>query len=365
MSVRPHRCVDALRCIGLGLVLASGVVGSAPARAAGAQDGGGDAAGAPPRFSFAIVATATDREARTTASLLRAVNAGTSSFVVHFERAAASPAACGDAALERRRALFAPSAKPIVPIVAASQWAACGRDTSDSLERLDRIGDLFYGSDQSFGDPPLAWSRQSGVPRFRRYRENLRWQVGRVLFAAINLPDNNNNYRIGAGRNGEFEERSIANRAWLERTFRMATERRALGLVLFVDASPHFATPLRAPDSRSRDRDGYYEWKLALRDAMATFGGRVLLVQGRRVTATPPRSEGPTTTPEAPDHPLRDAAGRPIDRFDRIGAIEAAGDLRWLRIDVDPADPALFRPVVEQAFDDPSGELYGRAGPAS
>lgn len=324
--------------------IAEGAQGDLPAAAGAATSASG-------RFTFAVVGTATDRDDRSTVPLLRAIDGSGSSFVVHFELSAPSPTSCGDAALERRRAVLDASPRPVVPVTGASQWAACGRETTDALDRLDRVGDLLFGADQSLGQERLPWSRQSGIARFHRYRENVRWQVGGILFATLNLPDNNNNFRIGAGRNGEFEERVVANRAWLDRTFRLATERRAVGVVLFIDASSRFSAPMRAPDSRARERDGFYEWKVALRERVPAYKGQVLLVQSRL--------PADVTAPQVFDQPLRGAAGHPIGNLTRVAIADAAGDQRWLRIDVDPADPRVFRPTVERSFDDPSGELYG------
>ena len=301
-------------------------------------------------FSFSIVGSATSETDRATSTMLRAITAGPSRFIVHFDLSSPSDQSCSDAALARRRAALDDSVKPVVPIVAAAEWADCGRSTGDPFDRLDRVGDVLFGGDESLGQSRLAWVRQSSIPRFKRYRENLRWQVGNVLFATVNLPDNNNNFRIAAGRNGEFEERLVANRAWLDRTFRLAGERRLSGIVLFVDAAPHFGAPLKAPDTRSRERDGFYEWKLAFRDFVPAFKGQVLLVQARYATGTPRVLEL--------DRPLQDAGGRTIANFARIGLAESM-DLRWLRVDVDPRDGSLFRVVNERAFDDPSGELYG------
>lgn len=306
-------------------------------------------------FGFAIVATATDRDGGPTRALLRAIDGSASRFVVHFERSAASDASCSDASIDRRAQLLDASAKPAIPVTGASQWAACGRDGSGALERLDRVGDAYFGGDESLGRTRLSWSRQSATARFRRYRENVRWQLGKVVFATINLPDNNNNFRAAAGRNGEFEERLVADRAWLDRTFRLATERKAAGIVLFVDASARFAAPLRPPDSRSSERDGYYEWKLALRERAQAFRGQVLLVQTRYAAGVAP--------PEAFDHPLHDVAGRSLDNLTRVAIAEATGDQQWLRIDVDAGDPRVFNPTVERVFDDPTGELYGAAVP--
>lgn len=302
------------------------------------------------RFAFAVVATATNVGDRATTMLLKAVGDANAAFVVHYERSAPSAASCTDAAIDRRRELLDAATRPVVPVVAAGEWADCGGAGADALERLDRVGDAFFAGDASLGRAPMPWLRQSALPRYRRYRENVRWQVGRVLFATLNVPDNNNDYRPGAGRNGEFDERTAANRAWLERTFRVAGERRLAGIVLFVEAAPRFDVPLRAPDTRVRERDGFYELKLALRERVAAFGGQVLLVQSHRG----PRATGPLV-----DRPLRDGGGRPLERFARTASPAEADGLRWLRVTVDPTHPRLFDATVERVFDDPSGELYG------
>ena len=320
-------------------------------------------------FSFAVVASRTTIDgAPETASLLRAIGDGDARFVVQFDAAVASSGAssCSDEALERRRTTLDAGPKPSIPIPATSEWADCGSGGGDPFERLERVGETLFAADQSLGQQRLPWFRQSATPRFHRYRENLRWQVGRVLFATVNLPDNNNNFHIGAGRNGEFEERLVANRAWLQRTFRLASERKAIGVVLFIDAAPHFATPWRVPDLRSSERDGYYEWKVTLRDVVAAFDGKVLLVQGghaRAAAGAAPvgqaRSDALAERPYDIDHPLHDANGRPLSNLTRVDVLRSGSDARWLHVSVDPRSPAVFRIAPQRAFDDPTGELYG------
>lgn len=287
-------------------------------------------------------------------AVLRAIAQGPAQFVVDFDLAKGSAGSCADAALERRRAELQASPKPVVPIVAAVSWSDCGNGTveaSSAAERLTRVGDAFFDTDESAGQAALRWARQSTTHRFGRYRENVRWMAGGTLFATFNLPNNNNDYRIGAGRNGEFEERSIANRAWLDRAFRMAYERRLSTVVLFVDAAPRFHLPMRAPEMGTRDRDGFHEWKLALRDHLAVYTGKVLLVQGH--------GAGNERGMVVEDHPLKDPSGRPLANLTRVVVPEPAGGERWLRVIVDPRDARRFRVTSERFFDDPSGELYG------
>ena len=302
------------------------------------------------RFTFAVFGSATTDGDRETPKLLRAIDDGPARFVVHFDLSEPSPASCADAAGDRRRRLLDASAKPVVPVAGAAQWADCGNQRSDPLERLESLGETLFASDESLGRTRLPWLRQSALARFHRYRENVRWQVGRVLFVTINLPNNNNNFRVAAGRNSEFEERVGANRAWLERAFRIAAERHLAGVVIFVDAAPGFRKPMPLPDLQLRDRDGYYEWKLALREFVPSFKGQVLLVQAR-YAATVAR-------PDGPDQPLRDVTGKPIPNFVRT-ALPAGGATRWLRVAVDPGTRDVFGLSIETLFDDPSGELYG------
>ncbi len=340
---RPATTLRAVRAIALAC-LAWGAIAQAAAQ---------PAVDAKSEFSFAVTGTAIGDGERGTRTVLRAIDDSAARFVVHFNLSQPSNASCGTAAIERRREALDGSPKPIVPVVAASEWANCGGPVTDSEERLARAGDALFGSDESLGQSRLRWVRQSGVPRFHRYRENLRWQAGNVLFVVFNLPDNNNNFRFEAGRNGEFEERLLANRVWLERAFRFAAERHLAGIVIFVDAAPRIGMPMRAPDLRGRERDGYYEWKVVLRDLTSSFKGQVLLVQGHVVPQSPPLDE--------PDHPLRDAGGKTLAHFTRVALPDVAGGATWLRVAVDPRNPKLFRIATEHVFDDPSGELYGPA----
>ena len=336
-------------CVSITYVTTIAAAQSAPAESAGAV------VERPAAFSFAVLGDVvggggSDRGTRTA---LRAIDESPARFIVHFDLSPPSNASCGEVAVRGRRDILDAMSKPVVPVVAASEWAACVSRAIDPDERLARVGDTLFGSDESLGQSKLRLARQSSVPRFQRYRENFRWQVGNVLFVVLNLPDNDNNYRFGAGRNGEFEERLVANRAWLERSFRFAAERRLAGLVIFVDAAPRFGLPMRRPDLRSRVRDGYYEWKATLRDLASSFTGQVLLVQGHVAAHAPSSNQ--------PDHPLRDAGGRMLTHFTRIAVPDVSGGAAWLRIEIEPGRPKLFRIVTERVFDDPSGELYGPA----
>ena len=303
-------------------------------------------------FPFAVVGQRAEApgEGSALTTILHSTDVGGARFVLHFDSLGRGEAPCSDTAMENRRAALAASSLPVIAVIGAHEWSDCGATRIEPIERLNRLRETWFGSDESLGQTRLHWIRQRAMPRFQRYAENLSWQIGPVLFITLNVPANNNAFRAGAGRNGEFEERVIANRVWLERAFRTASERKLHAIVIAIDAAPQFDLPLVPPDSRSRERDGYYEFKMTLRELTQRFAGQVLLIQGH----APRRAEPPVT-----DHPVRDVAGRTMNNFTRMALFDAASPKQWFRIDVDLAQATPFRVTIERLFDDPSGELYG------
>lgn len=190
-------------------------------------------------------------------------------------KAAAEP--CSDELyLERRNALNHVR-KPVVAALAASDWTGCLRPDGRlaAQERLNRLRELFFVDDNSLGHHPIKLAKQSAAAKFRSYEENVRWNVGPVLFATLNLPANNNNYRPDAGRNNEFDDRLIASRNWLRRVFSVAHLRSMHTVVVFCDADP-----LDATQAAGR-RDGFAEIRREIRSQAGKFDGEVLLIHGQ------------------------------------------------------------------------------------
>jgi hypothetical protein len=96
-----------------------------------------------------------------------------------------------------------------------------------AIERLNRLRELLFAEPASLGAHKLPLTRLSSSPKFRSYAENAHWVVGKVLYATVNLPANNNHYLAEAGRNSEFEDRLVANRFWLNRLFALAKREEA------------------------------------------------------------------------------------------------------------------------------------------
>jgi hypothetical protein len=180
-----------------------------------------------------------------------------------------------------------------VVVPAASDWTECRNSAgrSNAIERLNRIRELFYGEPNTLGARKLSLTRQSMSPRFRSYAENAHWSVGKVLYATINMPANNNHYLNEAGRNSEYEDRLVANRFWLHRLFAIARRDKLEAVVLFSEGDVKALsqpTGLRALlHEAAPDNDGFAEPRRLILSLAQKFHGKVLLVDGTRVRGKP------------------------------------------------------------------------------
>jgi hypothetical protein len=191
---------------------------------------------------------------------------------------------CSDKLYQKRRDLVADARRPVIVAPAGSDWTECRNSAgrTNAIERLNRLRELFYAEPVSLGARPFALTRQSMSPRFRSYAENAHWEIGKVLYATVNLPANNNHYLPAAGRNSEFEDRLVANRFWLNRLFAIARRDKAEAVVLFSegDLKP-FSEPtgLRALLRRApAGHDGFAETRRQVLALAQKFPGKVLLI---------------------------------------------------------------------------------------
>ncbi|MFP5391223.1 MAG: hypothetical protein ACLGI6_06715 [Gammaproteobacteria bacterium] len=203
---------------------------------------------------------------------------------------------CTDAVYSKRRELFDEARRPVIVVPAASDWTGCvnssGRDVP--LERLNRLRELFYPDDFSRGARQIELTRLSNTAKFRSYAEDAHWVVGKVLYATLNLPSNNNHYLNEAGRNNEFEDRMVAHRFWIKRVFTLARRMHVEAVVLFSEGDlkaladkPGLLSMLRRPSSTAQD--GFAETRKLVTSLAQKFNGKVLLVDA----AVPPAGAKP------------------------------------------------------------------------
>lgn len=191
---------------------------------------------------------------------------------------------CSDKLYEERRDLIDEAKRPMIVAPAGSDWTECKNSAGkrNPIERLNRMRELFFGEPRSLGQDKIPVTRLSTSPRFRSYAENGHWEIGKVLYATINLPANNNHFLPEAGRNNEFEDRMVANRFWLNRLFSLARTDKVEAIVLFSEGDAKASlepTGLRALLRRDpQGRDGFAETRKQILTLAQKFKGKVLLV---------------------------------------------------------------------------------------
>ncbi|WP_321958956.1 hypothetical protein [Paraburkholderia tropica] len=289
------------------------------------------------RYSFAVLANVVT-EPGDEGTLQRLVDAigrdPQIAFVVYDGNLKGPRESCADNLYERRHALLSASRPPLVFVPGQRDWANCGMNGSgawDPVERLDFLRQNFFGDSNSLGENPLTLTRESEVSRFRPYRENARWQTGDTVFIALNVPGDNNHYLNAGGRNGEFEDRVIANGFWLEHAAEYARRRNARAIVIFMqgNAMPeHYERPERFAWLRFRraQRDGYTELRRSLIKAAETFRGPIVIVNP---------DETRLARGFAIDQPLRTEKGVRIANVTRISLALRDPLTQWLQIDAD------------------------------
>ncbi|ALS63842.1 hypothetical protein [Pandoraea apista] len=300
----------------------------------------------PPPFDFAVLGNTPfgNTEVPVVRSVLANIGDTQAAFVIHAGNFKDINESCRDELVTQRLSLLASSPKPLMYVPGANDWADCqraGEGNYNPVERLDFLRDHAFDDDALLGPGPVGFAqfdltRQSEMARFRQYRENVRWFYRGVVFVGLNLPGNNNNYRSAGGRNGEYEDRVIATRVWLQHAAVYAQQKDAIGMVIVAQADPEFE-PARSGGlggifsdrSGRRGIDGYKDFRTQLQRLASRFKGPILLIDsGKTMRHT---------------QPLRDAHGAPVRSFTQLSSFGSPAANRWVRVRVDPRAPQLFR----------------------
>jgi hypothetical protein len=151
----------------------------------------------------------------------------------------------------------------------------------------------------------------------------VRWVAAGVLFVGVNVQGGNTNLGRTREMNAEHHSRMAAVFAWLDGSLELALRRNLAGMLIFAQGDPRF-------EGKRRGRDGFAEFRSALRDLALKFGKPVLFVNG-------------DTHLYKLDKPLLDpATGEPIGNFTRV-IVFGSPFTRWIRAGIDPSSPQLFQ----------------------
>lgn len=313
--------------IRLALMLCAGLLAG---HAAGAPAGKGKAAAkeVPDQHRFAIIghvyANATG-DAPLEKALANTRKSNLSFVVATGIKAASEP--CTDQLYTHRRDMLEQAKRPVVVVPAASDWKDCrnGGGRPIAIERMNRLREVLYEQPLALGTSPLSLARLSSNAKFRSYAENAYWIEGKVLYATVNMPSNNNHYRSEAGRNSEYEDRTVANRFWLNRLFTQARRKQLDAIVLFSEGNvnilmeePGLLARLGRPTVTVQD--GFALARKQIVTLAKKFPGRVLLID----TAKVPNGTEPA-----------------IAWRDNIGHVSVGS--RVMHVEVTPGDEIMFK----------------------
>jgi hypothetical protein len=269
-------------------------------------------------------------------------------LVVHLgDIKAGSNAPCTNEYFGTVRALFDGFKDPLVYTPGDNEWTDCHVASKNNglytpTERLAAVRTLFFPvAGQTLGARKMQVLTQADDPANSAYVENVMWRQSEVVFATLNVPGSNDDLAswgtplpADAGNYpSQAQERAArdqANAAWLDRSFALATETNAAGLVLMMQADLWDVTSaLSGYDALVR--------QIGLR--AASFGKPVLLLEGDS-------HEFVVQRPYSASSPLRLVhPNTPIaENVTRIVVEGSAGRTEYVRLTVDPRtkDDVLF-----------------------
>lgn len=269
-------------------------------------------------------------------------------IVVHLgDIKAGSNAPCTDAYFASVRALFDGFKDPLVYTPGDNEWTDCHVASKNNglytpTERLAAIRSLFFPvAGQTLGGRTMQVLTQADDPANAAYVENVMWRQSDVVFATLNVPGSNDDLASwgtplpadAASYPSQAQERAArdqANAAWIDRSFALATETNASGVVLMMQADLWDVTSALS---------GFDALVQQIGQRAASFGKPVLLLEGdsHAFEVRQPYSAG---SPLRLVHPATPVA----ENVTRIVVEGSAARTEYVRLTVDPKtkDGALF-----------------------
>lgn len=241
-------------------------------------------------------------------------------FVVHDGDIKSGGTPCTDEVFLERYRQFQTFNHPFILVFGDNEWTDCGRNPPYTAEeRLNRLRQIFCTNDSTMGQRTFKLQRQSSFREFPSFRENVRWQMGGVMFVGLNIVGSHNNF----GRR-EFDTRNKASLSWLRESFALARKQNCAGFMAIIQANPGFEL-----SATNRARLGYNEFVELLTKETIDFKKPVVLVHGDTHFF---RIDKPMVHPET---------NQRVENFTRV---ETFGypDVHWLRARVNVDDPEVF-----------------------
>lgn len=246
---------------------------------------------------------------------------------------------CTNEYIDSIRVLFDHLKDPFVYTPGDNEWTDCHVGSKNNglytpTERLQFVRQVFFPvAGQTLGGRKKQVLTEADDPANAQYVENTMWMESQVVFAALNIPGSNDdkaswgstlppdagNYPSQAT---ERATRKLANLAWLDKAFAIASENNAAGVVLLFQADMWDTTA---------SLSGFDTVVVRIGNLAAAFGKPVLLLEGDShiFSVDYPYS---TSSPLHSKHPSTPVA----DNVTRI-VVEGDGNrTEYLRLTFDP-----------------------------
>ena len=248
-------------------------------------------------------------------------------WVLHVGDIKTGGSSCSDDFFKDRLAIFQRFEDPFIFIPGDNEWTDCHRETAggfDPLERLDVLRGLYYPEPgKALGGGSIQMVTQAAQAEYRDYPEHVRWVKEGVVFAGLHIVGSANSMAPFSGRtekhDAEAENRMNAAIVWMREAFAEAHRLNSPGVFLMIHANPQFETPGSV----------FTPFLQILEEEVIRFDRPVVMAHGDshyfRI-----------------DKPLMGTASRQrIENFTRVETF-GAGDIHWLRVQVNPKDVNVF-----------------------
>lgn len=254
--------------------------------------------------------------------------------VVHLGDIQEGPSRCDDGYLRRIRRQLDGSRAPVLYTPGDNEWTDCHlppKGGASPLRRLARLRAIFFDRPgRTRGARPMSVTSQ-GAPLV----ENVRWVQARTVLTTLHVPGSNNGREpwfeaaTPADQAEEGRARLRANLRWLDRAFDVAKARRAVAVVVAMQAD------MWPPAGSPQEVSGYRPIVDRLAKRARAFRRPVLVLQGDSHVF---RSDRPLRR-GSPLHEVRTAAPN-VQRIVVQGAESVPRE--WLRLRVYPRKPSVF-----------------------
>lgn len=205
-------------------------------------------------------------------NLLQQSESDNFAFLMHVGDFKSQSAPCSDSSFLSVRNLFRDYSKPVVYTPGDNEWTDCHGVSSDPIERLNKLRDLFFKDPATLRLNHLNVTYQSRSLGHRPYIENYRFLRSGVLFVVVHVVGSGNNYRPDHPASMmEFRRRSASNQVFLKESFTEALSRDVKAVAVVMHANPDF---------EEGKEKGFHALLATIRDFLSRYQKPVLCIHG-------------------------------------------------------------------------------------